>query len=96
MTGTDYVVVAPEVAETLAAGGPVVALETTLVTHGLPHPDGVEAAFDLEKEVRRGGAVPATIGVLDGRVKVGMTNLELERLATCGDAAPCCSVAITA
>jgi pseudouridine-5'-phosphate glycosidase len=87
MSETEFVVVAPEVAEALAAGGAVVALETTLVTHGLPHPDGVEAAFDLEKEVRRGGAVPATIGVLDGKVKVGMANLELERLATCGDAA---------
>jgi pseudouridylate synthase len=87
MSGADFVVVAPEVAEALAAGGPVVALETTLVTHGLPHPDGVEAAFDVEKEVRGGGAVPATIGVLDGKVKVGLTNMELERLATCGDAA---------
>ena len=61
---------------------PVVALETTLVTHGLPHPDGVRAAAELETEVVAAGAVPATIGVLDGRVSVGLSAAELERLAT--------------
>jgi pseudouridine-5'-phosphate glycosidase len=74
--------VAPEVAEALAAGRPVVALETTLVTHGLPHPEGVSAAAELEAEVRATGAVPATIGVLDGRARVGLSAGDLERLAT--------------
>lgn len=71
-----------EVARALAAKRPVVALETTVVTHGLPHPDGVNAALALEDEVRAAGAVPATIGVLDGKVIVGLTRPELERLAT--------------
>jgi pseudouridine-5'-phosphate glycosidase len=70
-----------EVARTLQAGGPVVALETTVVTHGLPHPEGLRTAADLESEVRAGGAVPATIGVLDGRVVVGLSADELARLA---------------
>ncbi|HEV2104367.1 MAG TPA: pseudouridine-5'-phosphate glycosidase, partial [Candidatus Eisenbacteria bacterium] len=58
--------IAASVAEALAAGRPVVALETTLVTHGLPHPDGLETARALEREVAGAGATPATIGVLDG------------------------------
>lgn len=71
-----------DVARALAANRPVVALETTVATHGLPHPDGVNAALALEHEVREAGAVPATIGVLDGRVRVGLARGELERLAT--------------
>jgi pseudouridine-5'-phosphate glycosidase len=66
---------------------PVVALETTLVTHGLPHPQGLEAALELEEIVRAGGATPATIGILDGRVGVGLARAELERLATAPDVA---------
>jgi pseudouridylate synthase len=54
-------VCADEIAEAIASGGPVVALETTVVTHGLPHPDGVAAAAALEKEIRQGGAIPATM-----------------------------------
>jgi pseudouridine-5'-phosphate glycosidase len=79
---TDTFVFAEEVARALAANRPVVALETTVVTHGLPHPDGVNAALALEDEVRASGAVPATIGVLGGRVRVGLTRAELEALAT--------------
>ena len=63
--------VSDEVARVLAARGPVVALETTVVTHGLPHPDGLRVAAELEGEVRAAGATPATIGVLDGHVRVG-------------------------
>jgi pseudouridine-5'-phosphate glycosidase len=69
------------VAAALAAGEPVVALETTLVTHGLPHPEGLAVAAELEAEVRASGALPATIGVLDGSVRVGLSGAELERLA---------------
>ena len=69
------------VARALAARRPVVALETTVVTHGLPHPEGVEAALALEAEVTRAGAVPATIGVFGGAVRVGITRAELEALA---------------
>jgi pseudouridine-5'-phosphate glycosidase len=60
---------------------PVVALETTLVTHGLPRPEGLRVAAELEDVVRRGGALPATIGVLDGRLRVGLSADELQRLA---------------
>jgi len=65
-----------------AARAPVVALETTLVTHGLPHPDGMGVARELEDAVRQRAAVPATIGVLDGTVRIGLSSGELELLAT--------------
>jgi pseudouridine-5'-phosphate glycosidase len=64
-----------------------VALETTLVTHGFPHPEGLEIAAELEATVAAGGAQPATIGIVDGRICVGLGHAELERLATCGRAA---------
>ncbi len=79
--------ISPFVSAAVKDGRPVVALETTLVTHGLPHPDGVRAAAELEAEVVATGAVPATIGVLDGRVRVGLSAAELERLATAPDTA---------
>jgi pseudouridine-5'-phosphate glycosidase len=73
--------VSAEVARAVKARRPVVALETTLVTHGLPRPEGLAVAAELEDVVRRGGATPATIGVMDGRLRVGLTRKELERLA---------------
>jgi pseudouridine-5'-phosphate glycosidase len=79
--------VSREVRSALAAGRPVVALETTLVTHGLPHPDGLRAAAALEAEVRATRSVPATIGVLDGKICVGLTPAELARLAAAPDVA---------
>ena len=83
---TDLVVALP-VAQALAAGRPVVALETTLVTHGFPHPDGLGIAVELETAVTAAGAQPATIGIVDGRIRVGLDHTELEQLATCGRAA---------
>ena len=74
--------VSPDVASALAARRPVVALETTVVTHGLPHPDGLRVAAAMERTVRDHGAVPATIGILGGRVVVGLTADELATLAT--------------
>ena len=71
--------VAEEVREALEAGRPVVALETTLVAHGFPPGDGVEVGLESERRVRAGGAVPATIGVIDGRIRVGLSEDELER-----------------
>jgi pseudouridine-5'-phosphate glycosidase len=62
---------------------PVVALETTLVTHGFPHPEGLRIAAELEAAVAAEGAQPATIGIIDGRIRVGLGQAELERLATC-------------
>jgi pseudouridine-5'-phosphate glycosidase len=72
-------VVAEEVREALDAGRPVVALETTLVAHGFPAPDGVDVGLASDAAVREGGAVPATIGVLDGVVRVGLDGEELAR-----------------
>ncbi|MGE5689725.1 MAG: pseudouridine-5'-phosphate glycosidase [Pseudomonadota bacterium] len=71
--------VSDEVRDALAAGGAVVALETTLVAHGFPAPQGVEVGLASERRVREAGAVPATIGVLDGQVRVGLTEQELAR-----------------
>jgi pseudouridine-5'-phosphate glycosidase len=76
---------ADEVASAIAKGWPVVALETTVVTHGLPHPDGVAAALAVESEIRHGGATPATIGILRGAIRVGLTKAELNELATTPD-----------
>jgi pseudouridine-5'-phosphate glycosidase len=78
---SDPVVVAPDVSQALDEGRPVVALETTLVTHGLPAREGVATACAMEEAVRAEGAVPATIGVLDGRARVGLSKDEIERLA---------------
>jgi pseudouridine-5'-phosphate glycosidase len=76
------VVPSEEVADALAEGRPVVALESTIVTHGMPFPQNVETARAVEAEVRAGGAVPATIAVLDGRIRVGLDGATLDRLAT--------------
>jgi pseudouridine-5'-phosphate glycosidase len=72
---------APEVERALIRSQPVVALETSLVAHGLPHPAGLETAQRSEQRVRDAGAVPATLAVIDGIVRVGLTDAELERLA---------------
>jgi pseudouridine-5'-phosphate glycosidase len=69
------------VAEALAAGRPVVALESTIITHGMPYPDNATMAKDVEKIIRDGGAVPATIAVVDGRLKIGLPDGEREKLA---------------
>ena len=74
--------VAPEVAEALAEGRAVVALESTIVTHGMPYPQNVETARRVEAAVREQGAVPATIAVLKGRIKVGLNEADLEALDT--------------
>lgn len=73
--------VSGEVGRALAQGRPVVALETTLVTHGFPAPRGLHVARRMEERVRAGGAVPATIGVLDGELRVGLSPDELASLA---------------
>jgi pseudouridine-5'-phosphate glycosidase len=74
-------IVAKEVAAAVAAGQPIVALETTLVTHGLPQPHGLRVAEALEVAVREAGATPATIGILAGAVRVGLSSGELASLA---------------
>ena len=71
--------IAEEVREALSIGAAVVALETTLVAHGFPPGEGVEVGLESERQVRAGGAIPATIGILDGEVRVGLTTEELGR-----------------
>ncbi|NOG51939.1 MAG: pseudouridine-5'-phosphate glycosidase [Chloroflexi bacterium] len=72
--------IAPRVVDALELGRPVVALESTLITHGLPYPDNVETALAMEAAVREGGAEPATIAVLKGQITVGLTGDEIETL----------------
>ncbi len=79
--GTRVLDVRSQVHQALTAGQPVVALETSVVAHGLPSPEGVAAARRCEDAVRRAGAVPATVGIVAGRVVVGCNLAELERLA---------------
>ena len=74
--------IAPEVASTLGAGGPVVALESTVIAHGLPFPQNIETARSLEKAVRESGCIPATIAVFDGDFCVGLNGDQIEELAT--------------
>ena len=68
-----YLDVNPEVALALQEGKPVVALESTIISHGMPYPQNVETALNVERIVRENGAVPATIAVLHGRLKAGLT-----------------------
>jgi pseudouridine-5'-phosphate glycosidase len=76
-----------EVAQALADGAPVVALESTIISHGMPYPQNVEMATEVERIIRDGGAVPATIAVLDGRPRIGLDADALELLATSPDVA---------
>jgi pseudouridylate synthase len=76
---SDVVELAGEVRDALERRAPVVALETTLVAHGFPAPDGVAVALEAESAVREAGAVPATVGVLDGRIRAGLTADDLAR-----------------
>ncbi len=78
---SDRLVIADEVAAALADGRPVVALESTIISHGMPHPRNLEVARACEADVRAGGAVPATVAVLDGTIRVGLDDGDLERLA---------------
>jgi pseudouridine-5'-phosphate glycosidase len=81
---TELLLIAPEVSQALHDGGPVVALETTLVAHGFPPGVGVEVGLAAEASVRSEGAVPATVGVLDGAIVVGLDEAELARFGDAG------------
>ena len=78
---TDFFDMTPEVAAALADGAPVVALESTIITHGMPFPQNLEMARRVEEEIRRGGATPATIAVIEGRIRIGLDDAAMERLA---------------
>jgi pseudouridine-5'-phosphate glycosidase len=79
--GAGRLIVAEEVADALSAGRPVVALESTIISHGMPYPQNLSTAVEVEGVVRDHGAVPATVALVDGRVRVGLAAPELERLA---------------
>ena len=84
-TASRFLDIAPEVQATLASGGSVVALESTIITHGMPHPQNVITAREVEMVVRENGAVPATIAVIEGRLKIGLSDAELDWLGTAKD-----------
>ena len=75
-----YLDIAPEVQEALSAGKPVVALESTIISHGMPYPQNVETALLVEQTIRDNGAVPATIAIIGGRLKAGLSKAEIEHL----------------
>ncbi len=81
-----YLDVAPEVAEAIRSNKPVVALESTIISHGMPYPQNVETALKVEEIIREHGAVPATIAVIGGRLKAGLTHDEIEYLGKKGQA----------
>jgi pseudouridine-5'-phosphate glycosidase len=78
----DYLEINPGVQKALDAGKPVVALESTIISHGMPYPQNVETARNVEKIVREHGAEPATIAIIGGKIKIGLTDGELEHLGT--------------
>ena len=81
-----YLDIQPEVAAALQARRPVVALESTIISHGMPYPENLHTAAELEDIVRQNGAIPATIAIIDGRVKIGLSREQLEFLATTHEA----------
>ena len=81
-----YLDIKPEVAEALAQGKPVVALESTIISHGMPYPQNVETALNVEKIIRENGAVPATIAIIGGRLQAGLSPAEIEYSGTTGQA----------
>lgn len=85
-TARPFIDVHAPVAQALAAGRPVVALESTIITHGMPYPDNGAMAANVEKIISDGGAVPATIAVVNGHIKIGLSDGERESLAMTGDA----------
>ena len=78
----DFLDIKPEVAKAMEEGIPVIALESTIISHGMPYPKNVETALAVEDVIRKAGAMPATIGIIDGRIKIGLTRDEIEYMAT--------------
>ena len=82
------ITLSPEISHALDFGAPIVALESTVITHGLPHPQNLKLARDMEKQVRECGATPATVALLDGKIRIGLSDVELVRLAESDSALP--------
>lgn len=83
----EYLDINPEVAAALERGEPVVALESTIIAHGMPYPKNVETALRVHQVIRENGAVPATVGIIGGRIKVGLTDEEIEYMGKADDVA---------
>jgi pseudouridylate synthase len=81
-----YLLYSPEVAAARAAGKPIVALESTIISHGMPYPQNVETAREVEQVIRDAGAVPATIAIINGRICIGLSEQQLELLGASKDA----------
>lgn len=79
--------ISPEVSKALKDKAPIVALESTIISHGMPYPENIETAMILENIIRENGAVPATIAILDGKLKIGLTRADLEFLGKAKDIA---------
>ena len=73
--------ISEEIQDSIKRNGPVVALESTIISHGMPFPQNLETALEVESIIRKEGALPATIAVIEGRIKIGLSNLELEQFA---------------
>ena len=82
---TDYLDINRAVLDGLRYYKPVVALESTIISHGMPYPDNIETALSLEKIIRENGAIPATMGIIKGRIKIGLDREEMEFLAKAKD-----------
>lgn len=89
--GNDFLDFAPEVAAAISAGKAVVALESTIISHGMPYPQNIETALLVEETVRQAGAVPATIAILNGRLKAGLTVEEIQQVGKRGTDVVKCS-----
>ena len=81
-----YLLFSPEVAAARAAGKAIVALESTIISHGMPYPQNVQMAREVEQIIRDGGAVPATIAIIGGKICIGLSEEQLELLGTSSDA----------
>jgi len=84
---SSFVKISPEVADALAASRPVVALESTIITHGMPFPQNLDMAGKVEAIIRSGGAIPATVAIMDGAFRIGLSQADLQRLAETGQKA---------
>jgi len=76
-----WIEISEEIQDSIKGNGPVVALESTIISHGMPFPQNLETALEVESIIRKEGAIPATIAVVEGRIKIGLSNLELEQFA---------------
>ncbi|MCS6760498.1 MAG: pseudouridine-5'-phosphate glycosidase, partial [Candidatus Devosia euplotis] len=87
MTAKAYLSISPDVQQALDVGSPVVVLESTIITHGMPYPQNLEMAKNVEAVIRRHGAVPATIAIMDGKFCVGVSGDDRDHLALAGGTA---------